>query len=65
MEMSTSERPELPRETDPVKECRGDQDVGGAPQEFRPNEPNPTRDPVGPQLSNKSAFETYVGGAGI
>ena len=63
--MSTSEHSEVLREADPVQECGGEPDVGGAPQEFRPSEPSPPRDRVGPQVPNKTAFETYVGGAGI
>jgi hypothetical protein len=63
--MNPSARPEVPRETDQVREHRGDPRVDAVPQEFSPNEQAAPRNPFEPHVSNEGAFENFVGGAGI
>jgi hypothetical protein len=63
--MNASERPEVLRETDHVREHRATPGVQTVPQEHRPNRQTPPRNPVGPHVPGEAAFETFVGGAGI
>jgi hypothetical protein len=65
MQMSVSERSEVLRETDHVKEHCGNPGVDTVPPEVCPNGQTPPRNPVGPCGPDAGAFETFVGGAGI
>jgi len=62
--MNPSERPEVLRGMDPVQGHRGRPALDSVPQQPRPDEQTPPRDPVGPQIPD-DATETFVGGAGI
>jgi hypothetical protein len=64
MEMNAYARPEVLGDTNHVKEHPGDYPLDTAPQEVCSNEHSPTT-PIGPYVSDKSPFETFVGGAGI
>jgi hypothetical protein len=63
--MNTSQRPEVLREADQVKEHRGDPSIDAVPQRLCPGEQAPAQDPVGPHVPDEGAFGAFVGGAGI
>jgi hypothetical protein len=65
MQMTTTERSEVLRETEQGKEHRGNPGVDPVPQEFCANDQNPPWDPSGSHVPGEGAFETFVGGAGI
>jgi hypothetical protein len=65
MQMNGSAYSEVLRETDQVKEHRGNPGVDTAPQEVCFNEEAPPRNPVRPCAPDEGAFETFIGGEGI
>jgi hypothetical protein len=65
MEMNEAARPEVLRETDHVRERRGNPGVDTVMQELFCNEQTPPRNPLGSYVPDEGAFETYFGGAGI
>jgi hypothetical protein len=63
--MNVSERSAVLRQTDQIKEHRGNPRVDTVPQEPYPAEQAPPRNPVRPNIPDEGAFETLAGGAGI
>ena len=63
--MSASERTQVPRKADQVKEHRGDQGVDAVLQEVCSNERLSPRKSVQPYVRDERDFETFVGGAGV
>ena len=63
--MNASARSEVLRETDPVKEHRGDPSVETVLQGLCSPEQTPPRNPAGPDVPYKGAFEPLVDRAGI
>jgi hypothetical protein len=65
MQMSTPKRLEVRRETDQVKEHRGNSRGDTPTQKVDFNGQVQPRNPVGPNVPDRGAFETFDGGAGI
>jgi hypothetical protein len=65
MAMNALKCPEVPRETDPVREPRGAPRVDNMPQEFVSGEQTPSLTPARPYVPDEGGFKTFVGGAGI
>ena len=63
--MNEGARPEVLRETDHVRECRGNPSVDTVLQELSRYEQTSPRNPLGFYVPDEGAFETYFGGAGI
>jgi hypothetical protein len=65
MQMNSSKRFEVPRETDPVKEPSGNSKVDTVPHKGHWDEQTPPQNPVSPYIPDEGTFETFVCGAGI
>jgi hypothetical protein len=63
--MDTTTCSEVLRETDPVKQHRGNPRVGTVFHEIRSDEQIAPRIPVGRNARDERTYETYIGGAGI
>jgi hypothetical protein len=63
--MNALKRSEVLPELDHVHEHRAHPGVHTVPRENRPNQPTPPRSPVGSDVPDEGAFETFADGAGI
>jgi hypothetical protein len=64
MPMNTSERYNVLRETDQVKEHGGDPSMDAVPQELCSDEQNSPRKANGPSDLDEGAYDSLAGGAG-
>jgi hypothetical protein len=65
MPMNAPERTEALRQTDQVKEHRGNPGVDTVPQELCPDEQIPPWNPVKSHVLDERPSETFADGAGI
>ena len=63
--MNAPKRSEVLRETDHVHEHHANPPICTVPREHRSNRPTSPRSPVGSDIPDEGAFETFADGAGI